>query len=104
MESAIALATSLIAAIGGIVAAYVSTKNRQDAERAERKTIEYRDKRERIDKAKWQVLLSTMEGVTVLLHHAKGEKLNGNVEAALEDIESARDNLTKVQIETLVKD
>lgn len=104
MESAIAIATSLIAAIGGVVAAYVSTKNRQDAERAQKETKDYREKRERIDTAKWQVLLSTMEGVTVLLHHAKGEQLNGNVEAALTGIEQARDDLTRVQIETLVKE
>lgn len=104
MDAFIAIFPSTVAAIAAVAAAYISSRNKAEAEQSARETKDYREKRERIDTAKWQVLLSTMEGVTVLLHHAKGEKLNGNVEAALNGIEEAKDELTKVQIETLVKE
>lgn len=104
MESVIGLIGTAIAAIGGIAAAYVSTKNRQETEKTAKETKEYRDTREKIDTAKWKVLLATQAGVEVLLVQAKGEKLNGNVEAALAGIHKAKEELTKVQIENLVKE
>lgn len=95
---------STIAAVAAIASAYIASKNKQEAEKTAKVAQEYRDRREEIDVAKWKVLLSTMEGVTVLLHHAKGEKLNGNVESALSHIEESRDKLTQVQIKNIVKE
>ena len=99
MEIMVPIITSCIAAIGGILAAYYSSTAKARQEKADRDTKEYREHRERIDRAKWKVLLATMEGVTVLLHQAKGEKLNGNVESALNNIMKAKDELTNVQAE-----
>lgn len=102
MESIIAIIPSIVAAIGAVAAAYISSKNKSEAEKSAKDAKEYRDRREKIDHAKWKVLLATQEGVTVLLHQAKGEKLNGNVEAALASIEEAKAELTEVQIEELL--
>lgn len=104
MESIIGLVGLAITAVGSVVAAYVSTKNRQESEKSARDARDYRERREKIDTAKWKVLLATQEGVDVLLRQAKGERLNGNVEAALNGIEEAKDELTRVQIENLVKE
>lgn len=103
-ELLVAIVTSTTAAVASIACAWIAHSGTKRQDEAAKEAKDYRDKRERIDQAKWKVLLSTMEGVTVLLHQAKGEKLNGNVDAALGNIASAKDELTKVQIETLVKE
>ena len=104
MDVLIAIFPSTVAAVAAVASAYISNKTKEDAAKNAKGAEEYRERRERIDQAKWKVLLSTMEGVTVLLHQAKGEKLNGNVESALIDIAEAKNGLTKVQIENLVKE
>ena len=104
METLIANIPSIIGAVGAVAAAYISTKNKKEAEKAAEEAKAYRERRERIDRAKWKVLLATQEGVTVLLRQAKGEKMNGNVDAALERIAKATDELTEVQIKELTED
>lgn len=101
MDVLIAIFPSTVAAVAAVASAYISNKTKEDAAKNAKGAEEYRERRERIDQAKWKVLLSTMEGVTVLLHQAKGEKLNGNVDAALERIAKATDELTEVQIKEL---
>ena len=103
METLITIVPSVVAAVGAVCAAYVSTKNKEEAEKTAKDAKAYRERRERIDRAKWKVLLATQEGVTVLLHQAKGEKLNGNVDAALNRIAKATDELEEVQIKELTE-
>ena len=87
----VAIITSSIA---GIACAWLANRNGKDA-----KT--YRSKREKLDKAKWKVLTATMDGVTLLLHHAHGEELNGNVEATLNEITSAKKELDDINSEII---
>lgn len=101
MELAIAIVTSSIAAVSSIVCAWLSNRNGKKAEAAAEDAKEYRTKRERLDKAKWKVLIGTMDGVSLLLHQAHGEQLNGNVDAAIENIEKAKDELNEVQSDIL---
>lgn len=103
VEIVVALITSTIAAFGSIECALIATRNGKKAEDAARSTEAYRRDREEIDVAKWKVLKATMEGVTVLLRQAKGERLNGNVEAALDGIEEAEQSLDEVQAKLLAK-
>ena len=102
MELAIAITTSAIAAVAAVLAAWLSATAKATQERNADEVKRYRTERERIDRAKWKVLLATMEGVTVLLKSAKGEQLNGNVEEALEDIQEANDELHEIQVEALL--
>lgn len=103
MELLVPIITSTIAAVAAVMSAWLTSKAKANQEKAAKDTREYREQRERLDKAKWKVLLATMEGVTVLLHQAKGEKLNGNVEKALGNIDEASDELNEVQTELMAK-
>ena len=100
-ELAIAIVTSSLAAVSAIVSAWLANRNGKRQEKAAKDAVEYRTKRERLDKAKWKVLIATMGGVSLLLHQAHGEKLNGNVTAAIDDIEKAKDELNEVQSDIL---
>lgn len=100
-ELAVAIVTSSLAAISAITSAWLANKTSKNQDRAAKDAKEYRTKRERLDKAKWKVLIATVSGVSLLLHQAHGDKLNGNVEAALEDIDKAKDELNEVQSDIL---
>ena len=100
-ELAIAIITSSLAAISAITSAWLSNRAAKSQEKAEKDAKEYRTKRERLDKAKWKVLIATMGGVSLLLHQAHGEELNGNVEAALDEIDKAKYELNEVQSDIL---
>ena len=103
MELLIVTIPAIIAAVGGCVSAYLTSKSKTAQDEAAKDAKDYRQQREKLDKAKWKVLLATMQGVTVLLHQAKGEKLNGNVEDALDNIHVAHDELTDIQSELYSK-
>ena len=100
-ELAIAIVTSSLAAVSAIASAWLASRTSKTQENIAKEAHEYRTKRERLDKAKWKVLIATMDGVSLLLHQAHGDKLNGNVEAALNDIDKARDELNEVNSDIL---
>lgn len=87
----------IIAAIGSIVCGIIASRNGKRAEEVAKQADEYRKNREELDIAKWKVLKATLEGVTILLKHAHGEQLNGNVEEALINIEEAETALDTIQ-------
>ena len=95
-ELIIAIFTSSIAAIASVTCAWLANRSGKDAK-------SYRSKREQLDKAKWKVLTATMSGVSLLLHHAHGEELNGNVEAALKKIDEANKELDDVNSDIISK-
>ena len=97
MEILIAVIPASVAAVASVLCALITSGARQAQKESAREAHEYRSQRERLDKAKWKVLIATMEGVTVLLHQARGEQLNGNVEDALEGISAAEAELSDVQ-------
>ena len=99
MELLIVAIPSLIAAIGGIASAYITTKAKEQQEKSARDAKEYREQREKLDKAKNGVLIATMEGVTVLLKKAKSSNSDSNVEEALGNIHAAKHELTDVRNE-----
>lgn len=94
-ELIIAIITSSLAAITSIATALIAKGNRKDAS-------DYRTKREKLDRAKWKVLNATMEGVSLLLHQAHGDKLNGNVDAALDRIKDAEADLDDLMSDIIV--
>ena len=100
-ELAIAIVTTTGTLIVSIVNGFMTRNNAKKQEKAAQEVKEYRTKRERLDKAKWKVLIATMGGVSLLLHQAHGDKLNGNVEAALEEINDAKSELDDVQSDIL---
>lgn len=102
-ELAVAIVTSTAAAIAGIASAWISNRNGKRQDAATKAVIEYRTQREKLDKAKGKVLIATMEGVTVLLHQAHGDKLNGNVDAAIDHIIEAKSELEEVRGDILAQ-
>ena len=71
-------------------------EDREEAERQRKADLEYREERERLeserqerDEAIYGVVLTTARGTELLLQQAHGEKLNGNVEAALTSMNKA---------------
>lgn len=99
MDVVIAALPASIAALASVICALLARETRKKQEAAAKDAKDYRSQREKLDTAKSKVMLSTLEGVTVLLHQAKGEKLNGNVEAALIDIREAGKELEEVRSE-----
>lgn len=71
-------------------------KDREDNEKY-RKTREEAEKvREKRDAALYALVFADSTGTEVLLHQAHGEKMNGNVDAALRDIHDAKANLNNI--------
>jgi len=97
---------AIIGAIEGvgvaIIGAMVARANRKSEEyrnqRAERdKEQDERDKlREERDASLYDLVFATATGTEVLLHQAHGEKVNGNVEEALESIKKAKSECNHV--------
>jgi len=102
-ELMIAIVTSSMACISAVVSAWLSNKSAKSQEKAAKDAKDYRSQREKLDKAKAGVLIATMEGVSVLLRQAKGEKLNGNVEAALTNLDAAEGELNDVRNEIMAQ-
>ena len=103
VELLVAIVTSTVAAVSSITCALIASKNGRKQDESAKSAETYRKDRERLDVAKWKVLKATMEGVTVLLKQAKGEKLNGNVEEALGNIQDAEQSLDDVQTALLAR-
>lgn len=74
----------IVAIIGGII-----TRNRKTDE-------EHQKQREERDAALYALAFANASGTEVLLHQAHGEKLNGNVEDALNGIQSAKSRFNEV--------
>ncbi|MBR0403786.1 MAG: hypothetical protein IJI68_00980 [Eggerthellaceae bacterium] len=80
-----------VAIIGGIITAY----RRKDE--ADRKAQAERDlAREKRDSANYDLLFSVADGVEVLLEQAHGDKMNGNIEAALNSVRKAKSNCNHI--------
>lgn len=80
-----------VAIIGGII-----TSNR-------RKDEADREARERRDAANYDLLFAVADGVEVLLEQAHGDKMNGNVEKALQSVRAAKSNCNHVYNEQVAK-
>lgn len=74
-----------VAIIGGII---TSNRKKDEADRAER--AEKDRAREERDAANYDLLFSVADGVEVLLEQAHGDRMNGNVEKALESVRGAK--------------
>lgn len=84
---------AIIGAIEGIGVAIIGAFIARENRRAEgfRKTQDERAaRREERDTALYGLMFATASGTEVLLRQAHGEKINGNVDSALESIESAK--------------
>ena len=85
----------IVAIIGGIEAVIVAiiggvlTRYRKSDE-------EHQKMREERDTALYGLVFANASGTEVLLHQAHGEKLNGNVEDALNGIQSAKSRFNEV--------
>ena len=62
-----------------------------------------REARERRDAANYDLLFAVADGVEVLLEQAHGDKMNGNVEKALQSVRAAKSNCKHVYNEQVAK-
>lgn len=91
-----------VAVIGGIFTHYTKrAEKRADILRAD--DMDYRRRREERDKARevrdadlYDLLFATASGTEVLLHQAHGERVNGNVDEALQEIREAKAECNRV--------
>ena len=82
----------IVAVISGIFAKLNADAKRRADEQAERDRAreEHEARREERDTCMYDLVFSTVQGVEVLLHQAHGDKVNGNVDDALESIKNAK--------------
>lgn len=73
-----------VAIIGGLI-----NRNRREAE-------EQQTAREQRDACLYDLVFSLASGTEVLLHQAHGERMNGNVDEALESIHKAKTECNKL--------
>lgn len=87
-----------VAIIGGII-----TRNQKCNDEA-RKLREQREAaREQRDAANYDLIFSVADGVEVLLEQAHGERMNGNVENALESVRNAKSRCNRLYNEQVAK-
>lgn len=84
-----------VAVIGGII-----QLNAKKTERYREKKEEQEELRKSRDKALYELVFADSTGTEILLHHAHGDNLNGNVEAAIQSISNAKQNLRSICTET----
>ena len=89
----VSVIVAIVALIQAVAVAIRNNKMNQVKEENEayRKKREKRDEeRKERDEAIYNLVLANASGTEVLLHQAHGEKLNGNVEDALNSIHAAK--------------
>lgn len=98
-----AIIVELITTAGVIAVAILQLVMNRNTKQDREENRKYRERREeeeaaRIDRdAKlYALVFADCTGTEVLLHQAHGERLNGNVEAALSDIRNAKAELNAV--------
>lgn len=96
MDGIIIAVIGLIEGIGvALIAALMGRAEKRNA--AYRKERDERDKaREERDACLYDLVFATATGTEVLLHQAHGERVNGNVEEALESIKKAKSECNHV--------
>lgn len=78
-----------VAVIGGLFAVY-TRRAEERADEVARKRDESDRMRQEIDSCMYDLVFATANAMEVLLHHAHGDHINGNVDEALESIKSAK--------------
>lgn len=104
------LAAAIIAAFASIVVAIITTRNNKRADERERRDEEYRKKQDQLEKeraerdlAVYNLLFADTNATDVLLRIALGEKVNGNVEEAIDRIKNAKDHFNDMANKHLIK-
>lgn len=87
-----------VAIIGGII-----TANRRKDEADQVARAEKEQARERRDACNYNLLFSVADGVEVLLEQAHGDKMNGNVDAALASVRHAKSECNRLYNEQVAK-
>ena len=105
-----ALGVALMSGVFGIILKVLDNKReaKREAERAD--DLAYRQRREadekrrkERDKAIYGVVLTTARGTELLLHHAHGEQLNGDVEKALDKMDKAISKYNNIANDNMVE-
>ena len=92
-----------IQALGVAVIGALITANRKKDEAVQAALAEKERARERRDAANYDLLFSVADGVEVLLEQAHGDKMNGNVEKALESVRGAKSKCNHLYNEQVAK-
>ena len=87
-----------VAVIGALITVY-----RKKDEAAQAVLAEKERARERRDAHNYDLLFSVADGVEVLLEQAHGDKMNGNVEKALESVRGAKSKCNHLYNEQVAK-
>lgn len=100
----------LITASALIVVALIQARQgraaKDEAEKSEafrQSQAEEEQRREERDAALYALVFANASGTEVLLHKAHGDEINGNVDAALKDIRSAKADLNEISLETMAR-
>jgi len=111
MDAGIVIA--IISSVEGIGVAFIgymisrSNKKANDYRVMREKLDAERDEREKdarkIREASYGLLFALADGLDVLLHKAHGDKLNGEVEKAIDAIDGAKDKLDHMANKTMSK-
>lgn len=104
MDTAIIVA--VVALFQGVTVAIINgilSRNRKEDEARERKRDNEQRAREERDAAVYDLTFALANGVEVLLHQAHGERLNGNVEDALNQITRAKSECNHLFNKTVAK-
>lgn len=97
MEAAIIVA--IVALIQGVAVAVINgqmNKVKEDNEEYRKKREKRDAERQERDEAIYNLVLANASGTEVLLHQAHGDRVNGNVDDALNSIHSAKSNYNKI--------
>lgn len=92
-----------IEAMGVAIIGALITANRRKDEAAQKALVERDRAREKRDAHNYDLLFSVADGVEVLLEQAHGDKMNGNVEKALQSVRAAKSNCNHVYNEQVAK-
>ena len=87
-----------VAIIGGII-----TRNQKRHDEARKLREQHEAAREQRDAANYDLIFSVADGVEVLLEQAHGERMNGNVENALESVRNAKSRCNHLYNEQVAK-
>lgn len=93
------MAASIIAAVAAVAVALINGIMAADIRRARVRD----EQRERLSMAQYEVSAAQSEGLRLLLKHAHGENLNGDVERAIHALDSAEADYTRVRTEIVTK-
>lgn len=93
------MAASIIAAVATVVVALIEAYATVERRRSSEREVQ----REKLAVAQYDVSAAQSDGLRLLLRHAHGDNLNGDVERAISELDAAERRYTDVRTEIMAK-